>query len=212
MDKFLAGLPHFAALTAICRQERHYGDPILGRKYTQGQIVTVLTMFLQALGKHDDVPLPPKSPLLPPGCLLSAKPVTFSCQRPVSVNALHVAFDDGSSINIPPDINGDDRHIAQCYTAAINAIQADPRKFDLSSECAVCGGTGHPFIDCMALNDIYFLRKHHIAYCVKQWRLKKMMTTRVAVNTLGAALTNQASPDQDFCPGEIVKTEYVSIV
>jgi len=38
MDKFLAALTHFAVLTSICRLERGSRDPMLERKYTQGQI------------------------------------------------------------------------------------------------------------------------------------------------------------------------------
>ena len=160
MAKFLASLTHGAALTTICRQERRSGDPMLERKYTQGKILTTLTAFLQALGKPDSTPIPPKPALVPPGRSLSAKPSAFSLQRPASVNALHIDLVDGSSLNIPPVINGDDQHIVQCYAAAINAIQADSRKFSLSSKCVICGGIC-PFV---VLNDADFLKKHHIAY------------------------------------------------
>ena len=77
MDKFLAGLSHCAALNTICHQERRSGEPTPKQKYAQGQIVTTLTTFLQALGKPDGVPLLPKPSLLPPGCSLLAKPSTF---------------------------------------------------------------------------------------------------------------------------------------
>ena len=105
-----------------------------------------------------------------------------------------VQFSDGSGFDIPPDVSPVDQHIADRYTAAVHAIQADPRKFSSCSECAVCEGTGHPFADCEILQDIEFLKKHHIAYCVNQRRLKKMLTTRAAVNWLHTANNDEEHP------------------
>ena len=104
-----------------------------------------LTALLQSHELSDGVPLLPKPALLLPGHLLMAKPSSFNRQRPVSVNALHVNFSDGSSFDIPPSTTLDVQYIAQCYTAAVHVIQADPRKFSNTSECAVCEGTGHLF-------------------------------------------------------------------
>ena len=72
--------------------------------------------------------------------------------------------------------------------------------FSTTSECAVCKGTGHPFSDCKVLKDVEFLRKHHIAYCVKQRRLKKLLATRVAVHALDAALIDEAKDADDTTP------------
>ena len=83
MDKFLSGLTHYDVLNSMCRQERRSGDPKLEQKYTQGQIMTTLTTFLQALGKHDVVPLP-KASALPHVKSLSFKHLTSSCQRPTA--------------------------------------------------------------------------------------------------------------------------------
>ena len=193
MDKFLAGLTHFAVLRSDCRDDRNSCDPDRVRRYTQGQIVTTLTAkILSHLLIDGGVPLPPKPALLPPGRGLSSKPSHLGRQRPASVNSVQVQFAYGPSFDIPPDTKDDVEYIAQQYTAAIHSIQADPRKCSSSSQCVVCLETGHSFDNCPVLNDIPFLKKHHIAYCANQRRLQKMMTTRAAVNRLAAILPAQA--------------------
>ena len=157
---------------------------------------------LQSHDLSDGVLLPPKPALLPSGRYLTTKSSSFGRQQPVSVNSLHVAFSDGSFFHIPSATDSDDLHTAQRYSAAVHAIQADPRKFLSSSKCAVCEGTSHPFADCEVLNDIEFLKKHHVAYCVNQRRLKKKMITRAAVNELIAAINDEDSPDPNFHQGE----------
>ena len=97
-------------------------------------------------------------------------------------------FTDGTSFDEM------DCHVAKAYIAAVKAIDSDHRTFSTTSECAVCKGTGHPFSDCMALKDVEFLKKHHIAYCVNQRRLRKMLTTRAAVHWLH---TVQADNDEE---------------
>ena len=100
IDKFHAGLTHFAVLRSDCRDDRNSLDP----NRTQGQIVTTLTaQNLSHLLHNGGVPLPPKPALLAPGCRLSSKPSTFGRQRPASVNSVQVQSADGSSFDIPPD-------------------------------------------------------------------------------------------------------------
>ena len=160
--------------------------------------MTTLTTLLQTHKLSDGgVPVPPKPALLPPGCGLSSKPSHFGRQRPASVNSVQVQFYDGSSFAIPPDTSVEDKYIATRYTAAIHSIQADPRKFSTSSASVVCQDTGHSFDKCDVFNDIAFLKKHHIAYCSSQRRLKKMMTTRAAVNRLATVLDDKNIPNQD---------------
>ena len=143
----------------------------------------------------------PKPTLLPPGHSLSSKPSSFKRQCPASVNSLHVEFSDGSAIDIPPDASSEDQHIANRYTVAVHAIQADPRKFSSSSECAICEGTSHSFADCEVLKDIDFLKKHYnITYCVNQQRLKKMLTNQATVHALHAAINDEKRPDRDTAP------------
>ena len=85
------------------------------------------------------------------------------------VNALQVDPSDGSSFDIPSATDGDDRHIAQCYAAAVNAVEAIPEQFSSSiTLCVVCDITGHSLDDCLALKDIAFLKKRHIQYCLQQ--------------------------------------------
>ena len=115
MDKFLVGLTHCAALSFDCRNDRKSGDPESVRKYTQGQIVTTLRTLLQ-IHRLSSTPCPTPTPaLLPTGRALSVKPSSFGRQRPASVNSVQVAFDDGSSFDIPPDAGADNEYIAQRY-------------------------------------------------------------------------------------------------
>ena len=192
MDKFLEGLTHCNALRFDCCQDRRSTDPDCLRKYTQGQVVTTLTTLLHTFKLADGVPLPPKPTLLPPSRGLSSKPSHFGRTRPVSVNSVQVQFTDGSSYDLPLDADDGIEMTSRQYSAAVNSVQADPRKFSSTSPCVVCLETGHSFADCPVLNDIPFLKKHHIAYCANQRRLQKMMTTRAAVNRLAAILPAQA--------------------
>ena len=114
------------------------------------------------------------------------------------MNSVQIQFTDGSSYVLPSDAAEDVELTSRQYSAAVNSVQADPRKFSSTSPCVVCLETGHSFADCPVLNDIPFLKKHHIAYCANQRRLQKMMTTRAAVNRLAAVLpTQEPSPKQD---------------
>jgi len=200
MDKFLAGSTQCAALRLTCRDDRQSGELVLEQKYTQGQIVTTLMTHLQSRNLSDGVTLPPKPTLLPPSRGLSSKPSSFGRQRPVSVNSVHVGFADGLSFDIPPDAEADVQYIAHQYTAAIHSVQADPRKFSSSSECVVCHVTGHSFDNCTVLNDIDFLKKHHIAYCVIQQRLQKMMITRLLSIAFILSLTIRTVPTRMLLP------------
>jgi len=140
---------------------------------------------------------------LPKPALLPTKPLSFQRRRPASVNSVQVDFVDGSSFDIPAGANEMDRHIAKAYVAAVKAIDSDPRMFSTTSECAVCKGTGHPFSDCKVLKDVEFLKKHHIAYCVNQRRLKKLLATRVAVHALDAVLIDEATDADDNAPAPL---------
>ena len=134
----------------------------------------------------------PKRTLLPPGHDLSSKSSSFPRQRPASVHA--VTFTDGSGFDVPSDVSPYHQHLTDRYTAAVHAIQADPRKFSSSSECVVCEGTGHPFAECEVLQDVEYLKKHHITFCVNQRRMRKMLATRAAVHWLH---TTQADDDAE---------------
>ena len=105
------------------------------------------------------------------------------------MSSVAVRFTDGSSYDLPLDADDVVELSSRQYSAAVNSVQADPRKFSSSSPCVVCLETGHSFADCPVLN---------IAYCANQRRLQKMMTTRAAVNRLAAVLpTQEPSPKQD---------------
>ena len=142
MDKFLAGLVHYEALRHDMRDDRLFCDPDRVWQYSQGQIVTTVTAKILSHPRltNGGVPLLPKLALLPPECGLSPKPSSFHRQRPASVHLVHDKFSHGSAFDIPPDVSPQDQHIADRYTAAVHAIQADPRKFSSCSECAVCEG------------------------------------------------------------------------
>ena len=100
----------------------------------------------------------------------------------------------------PASANEMDRHVAKAYIAAVQAIDSNLQKFSSTSKCAICEGTGHPFLDCKVLKDVEFLRKYHIAYCVSQRRLKKLLTTQVTVHALDAALIDEVKDDNDTAP------------
>ena len=68
-------------------------------------------------------------------------------------------------IKTPVNMSNVDIICLNVYTAAIRAMIAKPNKFIDSMEYAICGDK-HTFDKCSILNDIPYLRKHFMAYCL----------------------------------------------
>ena len=127
---------------------------------------------------------------------------------PTSAKVFKIDIQDPfASVKCPPDMDEFAVLAVKCYETALNAVTADPAKFNLTMPCAVCGGSGHPFEDCTILKNIDYLRSHYIQYCLQQRRLRRLLEktkTNVSVNSLQTVSADMESDDeeQDFRSGE----------
>ena len=102
--------------------------------------------------------------------------------------------------------------VVRCYKGVLNAVHASPQKFSATdTPCAVCGKIGHPFKDCEILENVDFLRMHHIQYCLQPNRLQNVVERQLKnvplhlVETIPNDDDDDASDqeeDQDFRSGE----------
>ena len=59
----------------------------------------------------------------------------------------------------------------------LHVVSKDPVRFSSkTSPCVVCGGVGRPFEGCDRLNDVEYLRSHHIQYYINIRRMQKNLT------------------------------------
>ena len=80
------------------------------------------------------------------------------------------------------------------YQAGIRAVIARPERFTDGMKCAICKKP-HKFADCPILQDINYLRKHFIAYCLMMNRTTKQM--ELAVNKITARINKLAADAAD---------------
>jgi len=71
--------------------------------------------------------------------------------------------------------------------AVINNVNHDPRSFDTSKPCLVCGKSGHTFDDCPILSNIPHLKKHYISwkmFLTKERHRQKELEQQEHINQL----------------------------
>ena len=86
-------------------------------------------------------------------------------------------------------------HSAYCH--AIKAIDSDPRKFDTSRPCLVCGLKGHSFDGCPMLNDIEYLRSHRILVANFLKKVQRSDDTYSGEAKISQICAQEAGPDDD---------------
>ena len=75
---------------------------------------------------------------------------------------------------------------------------ASGEKFDTSQPCAACGKPGHTFDDCLVLNNVDFLRKHHIGFQLFLKQNAAEETSPAQVNALQTDSAAVGSPDRSI--------------
>ena len=84
-----------------------------------------------------------------------------------------------ASIERPPDTKDAGIYALQLYESALKTIKKHPLQFSSTTPCAVCGKPGHPFKDCQILQNVEYLRTHHIQYCLQARRMRRLLDTQV---------------------------------
>ena len=81
-------------------------------------------------------------------------------------------FNPLASLEIPDKVPACEVLQLQMYQAGVCAVTARPEKFTDGMKCAICKKP-HKFDKCPILQDINYLRKHFIAYCLMMNRTTK---------------------------------------
>ena len=80
------------------------------------------------------------------------------------------------------------------YKAGIRLIKKDPTKFTDGMKCAICHKQ-HSFDKCPILNDIPFLKKHFIGYCLQMNKTQRQMVA--AIYSIDATWGTRDDDDDD---------------
>ena len=90
-------------------------------------------------------------------------------------NRVHVNFNDPlASLVIPDGLENQQILRVNMYTIGIRAAKKDVTKFTDGMDCAICHKK-HSFDKCPILNDIPYIKKHFIFYCIQMNKTQKQM-------------------------------------
>ena len=82
------------------------------------------------------------------------------------INCVEIDLNDPCApIEILDNIETHQLFCVQMYTAGINTIQKEITKFINGMDCAIYRKK-HTFEKCPILNDILYIKKHYISYCI----------------------------------------------
>ena len=96
------------------------------------------------------------------------------------------------TMNVPDNLNSSLQGYVDLYQdAVLNNINSDPRKFDTTKPCLVCGEVGHTFENCSILNNIPLLQRHYISWKLYLAREQKRQQ-EAQINQLEVQLTNSS--------------------
>ena len=92
-----------------------------------------------------------------------------------------------ASLDIPENSEAFEQYIDNYQNAVINNVNTDPRSFDTSKPCLVCGQSGHTFENCGVLNNLAYLQRHYISwkiYLAKSHKRQQEILTDQKINKL----------------------------
>ena len=100
-----------------------------------------------------------------------------------NVSSLQILLDNPLALlNVPRGLSNAQIYAVHCYKAAVSKVNRNPKQFTNSMECAVCNQK-HSLNKCKWLNDIDFLKKFRIQFCLLMRQMSKA-TTKAAVNSI----------------------------
>ena len=104
---------------------------------------------------------------------------TSSTEKNKCVNCVQIDLNDPcASIEIPEVILPHDILRVQIYKAAVNDIVEQPTKVTDGMDCAIYH-KNHTFEKCPILNDIPYIKKHFISYCILMNCTQKQMLAAI---------------------------------
>ena len=77
------------------------------------------------------------------------------------------------------------QYIDNYQYAVVYNVNIDPRSFDTSKPCLVCGQLGHTFKKCGVLNNLAYLQRHYISWkiCLAKARKQQQeVLTNMKIN------------------------------
>ena len=122
------------------------------------------------------------------------------------VNRVEIDLNDPCvPIEIPDDIEHHQLFCVQMYRAGINAAKKGITKFTNGMDCVIYSKK-HMFDQCPVLNDIPYIKKHFISYCILMNRTQeKMFATIHPIDAnLNTDINNNNNNDgEDYLHGNI---------
>ena len=84
------------------------------------------------------------------------------------------------------------------YTAGLRLVKKDPTKFTDGMNCAICHQL-HSINKCPILNNILYIKKHFISYCLQMNKIQKQMLAAIhSIDaTWGTSTTDNNNDDDD---------------
>ena len=198
-------LTHSAKIFLIACEERLSNDPNIKQKFTLGAIVNTITQYLSELHLDNGPKYPSRSryddsasdsdsdtPSRPPpsrfsGLRGSARISSLTWSFPSSskkkkkkttprhVNWIQVDIHDPlASLVVPDGLEQQQIMRVNMYQAGLRKVTKDVTKFTDGMKCAICHQP-HSFKKCPILNDIPYVKKHCISYCLQMNKTQKQM-------------------------------------
>ena len=225
---FFGGLTHSAKIFLIACEERLSNNPNIKRKFTQGAIVNTVTQYLSELhfdngsayssrswcdnfdsdSDSDISSRPPLSRFF--GLKGSARTLSLTWSAPSSsskkkkmttrrVNWIQVDVHDSLvSLVIPDGLENHQIFRLNMYIAGLYKVTKDVTKFTDGMNCAICHKL-HSFKKCPILNDVPFIKKHFVSYCLQMNKTQKQMLAAIhrIDATCGTDINNDNNDDDD---------------
>ena len=115
------------------------------------------------------------------------------------VNQVQVNVNDHiASLVIPDCLENYQIFCVNIYTAGLRAVTKDVTKFIDGMNCAICHKL-HSFDQCPILNDIPYIKKHFISYCLQMNKTQKQILAVIhhIDATWGTDINNDNDDDDD---------------
>ena len=228
MDKFLSGLNHHELIFLISCEERLSNDPNIKQKFTQGAIINTINQYLSELhlpngpkysshSKYDDSDSDSNSdvPSRPPASRFSGlrgsfRTTSLTRLSPSSskkknkksltrrVNQIQVDIHDPLVfLVIPDDLEQQEIMHVHMYQVDLRKVTKDITKFTDGMKCAICHQP-HTFEKCPVLNNVPYIKKHFISYCLQMNKTQKQMLTAIhRIDASWGTATNNNDADAD---------------
>ena len=206
LDDFIQGTIYSDEFIRLTREDRKSKDPHVLQHFSQSMILNTLNK----LQKEDILPMQRKIPPITPPIARrnndrrfqtptqntfkqrnrnrSPKETRSPQEKDKKMNLIDMDPEDPlASLEIPENSEAFETYIDNYQNAVINNVNTDPRSFDTSKPCLVCGQSGHTFDNCGVLNNLAYMQRHYISwkiYLAKAHKRQQEALTDQKINRL----------------------------